>query len=152
MAMRSLGGWRRAIRNVVFRARFERELAAELEWTAAELERERLACGATPGAARRDALLALGGIEQVKDAVRDVRAGGWLDGVANDVRFAVRSLRRARTYTAVAALTLALGVGGTAAVLGLVRAAFAPPGYPHGDRLVHIWSTWPGGAGNMSFP
>ncbi|HXT21855.1 MAG TPA: ADOP family duplicated permease, partial [Thermoanaerobaculia bacterium] len=46
----------------------------------------------------------------------------------------------------------ACGVGGTTAVFSLLRAAFAAPPYPHGERLVHVWGTWPGGAGNLGFP
>src|SRR4051794_10345340 len=150
--MRSLGGWWRTVGNVVARRRFERELDAELAATVAELVDEQRARGVPAEQARRQALAALGGVEQVKEEVRAARGGAWVEQLAGDARFALRSLRRAKTYSLVATLTLAIGVGGTTALFSVLHSAFAPPPYPHGDRLVHIWATWPGGAGNLGYP
>jgi putative ABC transport system permease protein len=70
-----------------------------------------------------------------------------------DLGAAFRGLLRHRGFAVTAALTLALGVGANTAIISAVRGiAFKPLPYPDGDRLVHIWAFWPGGAGNMSFP
>src|SRR5262249_27941023 len=108
--------------------------------------------GRGAGLPRRQALLAMGGVEQVKEEVRAARGGAWLERLLGDGRFALRTLRRAKTYSLVATLTLAVGVGGTTALFSVLHSAFAPAPYPHGERLVHIWATWPGGAGNLSYP
>ena len=68
-----------------------------------------------------------------------------------DFRAAIRDLSRKPRLTATVALTFALGISASTAVLGAVRAVlFKPLPYPEAERLVHIWATWPGGAGNIS--
>ena len=57
-----------------------------------------------------DALRDFGGVERYRDESRDARGVAWFDGLARDVRFALRSLARAKAFTLVAVLTLALGL------------------------------------------
>ncbi len=79
-------------------------------------------------------------------------AGGPLLG-AHDLTQALRGLLRRPGFLALVVAILALSIGANTAVFSAVRAvAFRPLPYPQADRLVHIWSTWPGGSGNMSFP
>jgi predicted permease len=118
-----------------FRALFrrgdvERELAQELALHI-EVETDRLVREGIPAdEARRQARLALGGVEQVKEATRDARGLAWLDIVAQDLRWASRSLRRNPNFTIGVILTIALGLGANAALFGVIdRLMFRPPAY-----------------------
>src|SRR5436190_19207562 len=107
--MRSLRGWWRTVGNVVGRRRFERELDDELAATVAELADELQARGVPPAQARRQALVALGGVEQVQEALRAARGGSWLERLAADARLAPRTPRRGPTSPQVATPTPPIG-------------------------------------------
>jgi predicted permease len=92
------------------RDHFEREVAARVQ------------AGATETEARRATRLASGGLEQVKEQVRDVAPARWLDQLARDIRHGVRSLRRSPALTAAVVLTLAVGIGANTAIFHLVNA------------------------------
>ena len=111
------------------------ELRAYLEARAAFHEERGLA----PHAALRAARLELEGVEQVKERVRDVRAGSTLEGVLRDVRYGARALWRSPGYAAVVILTLALGIGLNAAIFSVVHAVlWRSLPYPDADRLVVV--------------
>src|SRR4029077_12925534 len=99
-------------------ADLDEELRAHLQL----LIDERLRAGMTPEAARLDALLAMGGVTQVTEAVRDVRPGAWLQEVARDTRYVLRTLRRDLAFTVTAVLTLAIGIGANGTMFSLVDA------------------------------
>ena len=142
MLLSRLVSW---FRNLFRRARVERELDAELRACLDLLVAEKVGLGLAPEQALRAAALELGGIEHLKDQVRDVRTGAWLQGVGRDLRYAGRALRKRPGFTAIAALTLALGIGGTASIASLVYALFeARLPFPGADRLVHLYQTQPG--------
>ena len=97
--------------------------------------------GMDPAAARREALIEFGGVECVKDAVRDAGRWHWLDWLGRDVRFAWRGLRRAPGFTLVAVLTLALGIGANTAIFSVVRAMLiAPLPFRDPSQLVFVWA------------
>ncbi|HEV8499069.1 MAG TPA: ABC transporter permease [Gemmatimonadaceae bacterium] len=91
--------------------------------------------------ARRD----FGGVERHKEGVRDARGANWFFDAWSDVRFALRSLRQRPGLTGAATLTLALGVGATSAVFGVLKSVLLTP-LPYGspERVVVVWSAWKG--------
>jgi hypothetical protein len=114
-------------RNLRHRGRVERDLDEEL---AAHLEMVidvHLAGGVDPAEARRRALIEVGGVEQVKEAVRAGRAGRRLETIARDLRQGVRSLRRSPGFTLAVVLSLGLGIGANTAIFSLVEALFLRP-------------------------
>jgi len=94
------------------------EIQAHLALLAEEHERRGLSREEARLAARRD----FGGVEQMKEAYRDQRGFRWIDSCARDVRYGIRLLRKAPAFTAVAVLSLALGIGANTAVFTLLDA------------------------------
>jgi putative ABC transport system permease protein len=94
------------------------ELRAYVDARAASYERR----GFAPAEAQRAALIEVGGVEQVKERVRDVRIGSAIDAAVRDVRYGARVLWRSPGYAAVVTMTLALGIGVNAAIFSVVHA------------------------------
>ncbi len=132
-------GWLTRARRGVRRARFDAEMAEEMR-AHLELEaRARTARGVAPEEARRDAALAFGHVESLKESVRDRRAGQWIAQTWQDVRYAIRLLVKWPAFSTVVIGTVALAVGGTATIFSAFDAALLRPlPYPAPDRLVQI--------------
>lgn len=127
--------WHRLLR----RRHMEQDLEKELRFHLTEHANDLLARGESPPEARRKAQLSLGGYEQVKEGCRDARGTRWLEDLLYDLRYAVRSLRQRPGFTAVALLTLALGVGVTSVMFNVVNGILLMPlSYPESDRLVSL--------------
>jgi predicted permease len=126
----------------VFVRRKAVEFDAELESHIAMDVEARVRAGASKDEARREALMRLGGAEQAKQAYRERATLPPLESLLQDVRFALRQMRRAPGFTMTAVLTLALGIGANAVIYTLVDSILLRPlPYARQDRLVRIAGT-----------
>src|SRR5579864_260809 len=130
--------WSR-VGSVFARRRADADLNDELDSYVATLTERHRRAGLSPGEARRAALIDVGGVEHVKEEVRGVRVGHSLETVWRDVRHGARLVGRFPGYTAVVALTMALGIGVNAATFTVIHSVlWRPLPYPDADRLVAI--------------
>ena len=132
-------------RNLFRKRAIEQALDDELRSTLETLMQEKIEQGLSHAVARREALIEIGGIEQVKEGVRAVRAGHLVEVLARDIRYALRQLRRNRRFAAAAVLTLALGIGGTTAIFSVINGVLIQPlPYAHPEKLVEVGLDLPG--------
>ena len=120
------------------------DVEAELESHIAAHVEGNTRVGLTPAEARRQALLRLGGVEQTRQRYREQTTLPWLENLLRDVRYALRGFRRNPVFAVTAILTLALGIGATAAVFSVVdRILFRSLPYAHPEQLVSVGLTAP---------
>jgi putative ABC transport system permease protein len=130
------------LRSILLGRRVERELDEELQFHLEHKIDEGIANGLSPREARYAAMRAMDGLEQRKEEMRDMRRIHWLTDFVDDVRYAIRSLRRTPGLSALVVITLALGIGMTTTPFSMVDALiFRPYPIPHPGDVVTLVST-----------
>ena len=130
---------RALVRWLFRRDEIERALDTDLEDYIERSAAEKMRAGMTEAAARRAARIELGGVEQTKDSVRATLSLAPIEKTLADLRLALRTLSRQKTFTAVAMLTLALGIGVNVAIFSLTEQILLRPlPVAEPDRLVNL--------------
>jgi putative ABC transport system permease protein len=126
------------------RARQDRELEEEMQFHLAAEARMRQGRGEPAETALRNARRDFGNYAAVQEATRDMWVWTWLERAVQDVRLALRMLRKSPAFTALALAALALGIGATTAIFSLVNSILLKP-LPFHDpsRLMMIWELPP---------
>jgi len=133
--------WIRSLLTNLFRKeKVERQLDGELQAYVEMVIDEKIAAGVVPSEARRTTLADFGGIEQVKQSVRDYRAGARFEVIWQDVRYGWRQLLRNPGFTTVVIATLALSIGANTAIFSIVNAVMLKSlPYPEPERIGTIF-------------
>ena len=133
---------RDTIRVLLGRSRFERDMDEEMNAHIAMVADDLVARGMPRPEAERRARAGFGAVQAFKQEARAARGVHWLDLFGADLRHTVRALRRTPGYTAVALVTLALGIGGATAMFSLIDGLlFRPLPFRQPDQLVNLFVT-----------
>ena len=127
-------------RNLFDKPRVEQDLEEELRAYLDQLTDEKIRSGVSHAAARRAALVELGGVEQVKEEVREIRIGNMLESILHDLRFGMRTLSKNIGFTGVVILALALGIGANTTMFSVAYGILMRPlPYPDAGRVALVY-------------
>jgi len=127
------------LRNLFLSRRVEADLDQEVRSHLELLVAEKIRAGMPPHEAQRAARIELGGVEQVKEQVRDSRTGAFLDSLLQDLRFALRQMHRSPGFALTAVLILALGIAANVIVFGVLQAlVLRSLDVPHAEQVMTL--------------
>jgi putative ABC transport system permease protein len=151
--VRTLKELRLSIRSLFRRRQEEQQLSEELQLHLERQIEQNLAAGMAPEEARYAALRLFGGVQQIQEECREARGITYIESLVQDLKYTLRTLRKNRGFTAVAVLTLSLGIGANAAIfllLDAVRLRTLPVDDPQDLFEVRISNAVHGRSGNFS--
>jgi predicted permease len=126
-------------RNLFYRNQLDHDLDEELYAYVELASTEKVKRGMSPEEAYRDTRREMGGVEQVKQGVRDIRVGALFDSLVQDVRYALRQMRRSPGFALTSVLTLTMAVAANVVVFGVLNALVLHPlPVPEADRVVQV--------------
>jgi len=134
------------LRSLFSKSRVEQELSDELRFHLEKLIEEKVAKGVTREQAHYAALRELGAVQQIKEECRDMRGVNLIENLIQDLHYGLRMLAKRPGFTAVAAMTIALGIASITVVFSIVNVViFGHMRYGHPERSALVWAADPRG-------